>query len=362
MEQVSVSYGLGLDMSMEKFDACLKVSLSCGRIKIVARRKFANTAKGFAALDKWLRSKLKGNQGHLRIVMEVTGVYHESLLYFLHEEGYHVSVVLGRQSKAYFKSLGLDSKNDPSDAQGLAQMAIERKLPAWKPLSEKMLQIRQLLRHRAAMIEQRTMCKNQLHAKKHEHRPSKEVIKSLKKRIIQLDKVIQDMERKAKEIFKTDQDLNRRAKRIVDSLKGMGWLTMMILLAETDGFVLFLSRKQLASYAGYDIIENQSGKFSGKTRISKRGNARIRKAMYMPSMAHLRAKEGPLYQLYLRLLKKNGGIKKKAQVAVQRKLLCLVFTLWKKEQEYDPEFYLKNEGSSDLKSELHEIQERIPVP
>ena len=122
---------------------------------------------------------------------------------------------------------------------------------------------------------------------------------------------------------------------IVDSVKGLGVLTVLTTVAETNGFHDFCSSKQLISYSGYDIIENQSGKHIGKTRMSKKGNVHIRTNIYMASLSVIRHKIEPFYGLYIRLLKRNGGIKKKAMVAVQRKLLVLIYTLWKKNEAFD---------------------------
>jgi hypothetical protein len=59
----------------------------------------------------------------------------------------------------------------------------------------------------------------------------------------------------------------------------------------------------------------------------------------MPLIAVISSKKGFYYQLYIRLLQRNGGIKKKALVAVQRKLLALIYTLWKKNKAFDISYY-----------------------
>lgn len=358
MQKKYLRYAVGLDMSKDRFHACIMGLTPSESRKIIASRSFSNSSQGFRLFVKWIKSKCKESDTVLRMLMEVTGVYHESLLHFLHKQGYHVSLELGRRTKAYFKSLGQKTKTDRVDAKGLASMALDRKLKPWQPVSEQIYHIRQLIRHRDAMVDQRTSLKNQLHAQKYTHSGNKEVIGSLKRMIKKLDQEIQKAEQQAQELLEKDPQLMAKTKKITASLNGVAILTMIRIIAETDGFNLFTSRKQLTSYAGYDIVENQSGKVSGKTRISKKGNARIRKAMYMPTLAHLRAKKGPLYQLYLRLLQSNGGLRKKAQVAVQRKLLCLIFTLWKKDQQYDPQFINKHnqkESSSETNPELREI-------
>jgi len=102
---------------------------------------------------------------------------------------------------------------------------------------------------------------------------------------------------------------------------------------------LITSRKQLASYAGYDIIENSSGAVHRKTRISKQGNARIRSELYMAAVALIRSKKGPIYDLYFRIRQRNPKFYKIANVAVQRKLLLLVYTLFKKQERFDLQKY-----------------------
>ncbi len=159
-------------------------------------------------------------------------------------------------------------------------------------------------------------------------------------------------------MIKKDPEVWEKITRIVKSLPGVGLLSMLKVVVETNGFEAFRSAKQLTRYAGYDIIEKQSGAYKGKTKISKQGNARIRKTLYMPALAHIRCTEGPIKQLYLRVSQRTG-LTKKAQTAAQRKLLCLIFSLWKSDQAYNPNYQNRHqppkEGSPDQRPELHEI-------
>ena len=69
-------------------------------------------------------------------------------------------------------------------------------------------------------------------------------------------------------------------------IKGIGITTAATIIAETDGFILIKNRSQLISYAGYDVIENQSGSsINGKTKISKKGNKYIRRALHFPALS-----------------------------------------------------------------------------
>lgn len=68
----------------------------------------------------------------VRYVMESTGVYHESIAWFLVQKDLAVSVILPNKAKHYLKSIGNKSKNDKIDARGLAQMGLDRTADAAK--------------------------------------------------------------------------------------------------------------------------------------------------------------------------------------------------------------------------------------
>lgn len=123
--------------------------------------------------------------------------------------------------------------------------------------------------------------------------------------------------------------------RCLKSIPGIGEITIAVILAETLGFTHFSSYGQLMSFSGYDVVANESGKRIGKRSISKKGSPYIRHAMYMPANTIVRRKPPQLYRVYERLVKKHF-IKMKAHVAVQKKLLGYMYTLWKKKQLYDP--------------------------
>ena len=92
------------------------------------------------------------------------------------------------------------------------------------------------------------------------------------------------------------------------------------------------NQRQLISYAGYDVIENQSGKRAGKTRMSKQGNSHIRRVMFMPAFSAVQ--HNPEMKAFHGRLMEKGKFKMQAYVAVQKKLLVLMYTLWKKDEAY----------------------------
>ena len=130
------------------------------------------------------------------------------------------------------------------------------------------------------------------------------------------------------------------------SLSGIGFLTAVNVFAETNGFNLIRNKRQLTSYAGLDVKEKQSGtSVKGKPRISKKGNRHLRKAMHLPALSAIKH-DKRFKAIFIRLVSKHG-IKMKAVVAVQRKLLEMMYTLCKTGVPYDKN-YLNNEDQELL--------------
>ena len=132
----------------------------------------------------------------------------------------------------------------------------------------------------------------------------------------------------------------------IRSITGVGLLTTATVLAETNGFELIRNKRQLTSYAGFDVKEKQSGtSVRGKARISKRGNRYLRKAMHLPALAAIKHSDR-FKAIFVRLVSKHG-IKMKAAVAVQRKLLEMIYTIYKTKTLYN-EDYLKTNSEQTV--------------
>lgn len=333
-----LKYSVGVDVSSEDLVAGIGKLSSDLLSKINKPRKFGNTTKGFKALESWIKKQCPLSQAKLIIVMEATGVYHEKIAHYLYEKGYEIKVVLPTKAKRYLQSLGHRSKNDPIDSRGLTQMGLDQQhLVKWNPPSPIMSQLRALTRHRQRLQEQITVINNQLHAIESGFFDAVTVKKQLRAAIRFHQKQIQQLKSEIEKALKEHTLLEAKIERIVASIKGIGTLTMVTLIAETNGFQMFTSSQQLVKYAGYDVIENQSGKFKGKERISKKGNSRIRRILHMPALNMVTFGTGTFPSTYERIFQKSG-IKMKAYVAIQRKLLCLLFALWKKDKIFNPKY------------------------
>lgn len=326
---------LGIDVAQDELVVCLGRMYNDWTPELYATKTFANTAKGFATLVAWVE-KLTDNSLQVRYVMEATGVYHESFAYYLDEHELEVSIVMPNKISNYARSLSVKSVTDKTAAEAITMFGLERKLDQWHRPAGLYKKLRQLTRERSQLIDERTVLKNQLHAEHAEAQPSVQSIARMKKRIALLNKQEKEILADISSLIKTDAEMQQLV-LLICTIPGVGLLTAASVLGETNGFDLIRNKRQLTSYAGLDIKEKQSGtSVKGKPRISKKGNKYLRKAMYMPALSAIRHDER-FKAVYARLVSKHG-IKMKAAVAVQRKLLELIHTLYKTQKPYNKNF------------------------
>lgn len=342
----ALKYSTGFDCSKEEFVAAILLVNTDQQNVVKATRKFSNTNKGFIDCEYWINQHKKVDVPVV-ITMEATGNYHENLAFYFYQKGYYVSVVLPNKAKKYLQSLGLKSKNDTIDAKGLAQMGAEQRLLQWKPFSESFYELRALTRYCEQLSANRTQLMNQLSSMEYSMYQIEEVKNGLKELIALTEKQLDQIKERIEELVRKDEKISGRFNNIL-AIKGLGLLSLATVVAETNGFELFENERQLTSYAGYDVIENQSGKRTGKTKISKKGNSHIRRIMHMPALNVVRCKEERFVNIYERIMSRTT-VKMKAYVAIQRKLLCMIYILWKKNEAYDPN-YTGTTGNAEQKS------------
>jgi transposase len=326
---------VGIDVAQKELVVSLGRMYDDWTPELYASATFSNNKKGFAALIKWVK-KMTVNTVPVRFVMEATGVYHESLAYFLEEIGYEVSIVLPNKISNYFRTLDVKTITDKTAAEGIARFGLERKLEKWRKPKKVFKSLKQLTRERDQLMDQRTMAKNQLHAEQAEAFPNPDSMSRANARIRFFSKQITEIMKEIAALVKQDPQVNNSIEMIC-TIPGVGRLTAATVLAETNGFDLIRNKRQLTSYAGLDVKEKQSGtSIKGKPRISKRGNRHLRKSMHMPSLAAIRH-EPKFKAVFARLVAKHG-IKMKATVAVQRRLLEMIYTIHKSNTPYKKDY------------------------
>jgi transposase len=335
-----------LRISKDTFMVCIGFQKSDLSVQFPSIKKFDNTHSGFEKLQAWSKSFTK-TELPLSFTMEATGIYYETLAYYLFEQGFSVSVQLAKQVKHYALSLNVKTKTDESDAKVIAQMGLERKLKPWNPASNVMRGIKLLVREREDLIDENKAIKNQLHALVHGKNPPSNIIERLKKRIDFINQQLIEIEIEIKTTTESDPLLNQKIANVC-SIKGVSFITAIIIIAETNGFALTTSQRTLVSYAGYDVVKNQSGtSLNSKTKISKKGNKRIRKALYFPAVSA--SQHDPKHKAIYTRVHEKTTIKMKGVVAIQRRLLVLIYTLFKNNVPYDEHYQQAKQASNDPK-------------
>lgn len=325
---------VGIDISKDKFTACLYMydrasDAGCCTQSI----DFANTKSGFNQLVRWSRKEAVKSHP-LTYLMEPTGVYYERLVYHLHKIGQTVYVVLPNKARKFCEAEGIKTKTDAMDARCLALMGcVSRKLKPWSPPAPIYRELRQMTRFHADLCRIRTSVSNRMEALDHMESAEKSVRRNCEKLLDEIDRLMKNNGKTIMQKVAEDKELEQKVKRIATA-KGLGETTVVCIIAETQGFHLIENRKQLVGYSGLDVKAEQSGKEDPRHHISKKGNAHIRAALYMPALVAVRHNR-QIKEAYERICQKHPNEKMIGVTAAMRRLLLLIYTLWKNGEEYD---------------------------
>jgi len=329
-----LKYVVGIDIAKSSFVACLGQVDGNQQLLFGKETTFENTPSGFASLLSWV-TRQQAAAVPLWFVVEATGIYYEELVCFLADQQQLLSVLLPTKVKHFARSTELKSKTDQLDARLRCRLGLERALPAWQPPTPALRQLRALARERQVLTKQGAQLKARMHAYQHRYQPDSRTLARLAAQqqlvLAQLAALDQDLT----ELLAAEPELARKLAQLT-SIPGIGLTTAIIVVAETSGFALVENERQLASYAGVDVVQRQSGLSTHATRISKRGNTRLRTALYLPALSSLRPNPRQI-AFYTRLRTRHPS-GKPGVIAVMRKLLVLCYSLWKNDRAYDSDY------------------------
>lgn len=121
------------------------------------------------------------------------------------------------------------------------------------------------------------------------------------------------------------------------SIKGIGVVTLAACLGELGDPTRFDNPRQMSRMAGYNLVEDSSGKNKSGTKISKRGRKNLRSVLYQMALVMVATNE-EMKQLYhyLKTREKAPLRKMQALIVIGKKILTLIHTLAKKKESYDP--------------------------
>lgn len=315
---------LGIDISKLKFNVCLL--REGGKLK---HRVFPNNAAGFEQLQEWLT-----NLGVKRVhaCLEATGTYWEALARSLFEAGHRVSVVNPAAVKAFAQSRLSRTKTDKVDAELIARFTVAQVPPRWTPLAPEVQGLQALVRRLESLTEMRVMEENRLTS----GIAVEAVRQSVEKHLSYLNQEIKRTEELIRQHINNHPTLKQQSD-LLDSIPGIAETTAARLLAEMTDLTQYKSARQVAAYAGLVPCERQSGSsLRERARLSKIGNARLRKALYFPAITALRC--SPFFKAWARGLQERGKCKMTVICAVMRKLVHIAYGVLKNGKPFDPEW------------------------
>lgn len=313
---------LGIDIAKAKFDIFLLND------SFQMEAQFDNTKQGFARLKRWL---VRHRVRQVHACLEATGRYGEDLTHFLYGQGYQVSVVNPARIKKYADSQLRRNKTDKLDARIITDFCRTQEPALWSPPDPVRLELRELIRLRAALIKMRQQERNRLKSGV----KSTLVRDSLAEHIAFLESQIAETEHQITTLIRSDADLKHDFD-LLCSIPGINILTASVLLGEILDFSAFNNVRQLVAFAGLNPSHHQSGAFQGKSHLSKMGCPLIRQALYWPAISA--GRHNPLIQPLYQRIKDQGRPTLVAIGASMRKLLHLAYGVLKSGRPFDPSY------------------------
>jgi len=270
-----------------------------------------------------------------RVVMEATGNYgSRAFAQLAGTEKVRVMVVRPAAASHFAKATNQRAKTDAVDSVMLANFARSVDFVPTPVVSEALQQLRRLARHMGELIDRRGAVMNQRHAAKTGTDCSDVLLEALDDEEEMLNKLIDRLEAKIIEEITKLPDAYAAYQRITE-IQGIKRRTAARVLPELLCMPKHLSPRQCVAFAGLDPRPKNSGssRAGEHWHISKQGNSRLRRALYMAVLTAVRWFK-PLRAFYERL-RERGKLKMVALTASMRKLLTALWVIVAKGQKFD---------------------------
>lgn len=318
---------LGIDVSKKTLDACL-IRNDQKNIKA----KFNNTPQGHKKLENWLKGYAYSS---LHACVEATGIYDLALCEFLYNKGYKISRMNPLIIKRFGQTVMTRSKTDSNDSAIIAQYCSLHKPKQWKPDSEHIKKLKDLVQCLNCLIEDQTRIKCRFEKYTHTSLPSKKIwqdqLKSIKTKRTEVEK-------KIKKLIDSDSDMKEN-QTLLESIPGLGKRSSQLLLSQINNIDDYQNARQLAAHIGVTPCHRQSGtSLQGRSSISKMGSSQLRKALYFPAMTAMR--HNPILKQFADRLIATGKPMKLVIIATMRKLIHIIYGVLKRKTFFDEKFQI----------------------
>ena len=335
-----------ITIGMDLGDKTSRYCMLAGNGEVVEERSLATTKKGMTQVFGGLRG--------CRIAVEV-GTHSPWVSRLLKSLGHEVIVANARQVKLISSS---SRKDDRLDAQVLARLArVDPQL--LRPIrhrSEKAQQDLMKIRIRSALVEARTKLVNaargltkavgerlekcdadSLGVEQMEGLPAglQQTLKPLLEQVESLTKKIKESDRELEQIARTEYPETY----LLQQVSGVGTLIALTFVLTVDDRERFQKSRDVGCYVGLRPKRSESGESQPQLRITKEGDIYLRKMLVQGAHCILshRGPDTDVKRWGLKLAERGGkNAKKRAIVAVARKLAVLLHRLWVTGEVYEP--------------------------
>lgn len=296
-------------------------------------KKFLHSKQGIKSLHAWAQKRSGSHQLHF--CMEATGVYGISVASQLVAD-YEavVSIVNPARIAAFAKVQMKRCKTDKVDAEVIRAYANSQQPVVWQPAP-------QPLQHLAALVAQADAIKDSL-GQWHNRHHAQQFISDLPKVVTHtqrsiersLKRQLQNMETSITNLCAADPYLAQQV-ALLCTVPGIAHNTAVRLLAHGKQWLTDTTAKALVAHAGLAPHHHQSGSsIRGKGRVDKRGNAKLRKTLYMPALVAVY--HNPILKRFYQRLISKGKNKKLALVAAMKKLLLIIRAILITQKPFNP--------------------------
>jgi len=278
--------------------------------------------------------------------------------------GHEVLVANPRKLESLSKS---DKKTDENDAEFLARKGrvdVEA-LHAIQHCSPEVQVDRELIQARALLVRNRVSvvnhvrsvvkvhgyrlksCSTECFVKKgwpqipEELRPA---LESMFEVLRMVSGQIDELEKKIAALTKSRYPV---ARMLSDRFPGIGVLTATSFVLRLEDPKRFSSSRQVGAYLGLVPRKQQSGEYDPQLHITKAGDKELRRLLVLAANYILGrfCKDCDLRRFGERVARGGGkNDRKRAKVAVARKLAVLMHLMWKRGEVYDPQYQTKLSG------------------
>jgi transposase len=293
----------GIDMASTDF---LSFNLEAGR------------SRCFNKKQDILRYLKKLPEGAI-LALESTGGYGKLLADLAVERGFTVYMLQPLWIKRFRESDSGLNKTDAIDAEVIAeyvrwQLTRPRKckLHPYKPLPEFEAKLQKLARVREGLVGKAASVRLQLLGLGDSLESVQATLSGLRKRVAEVDAEIEQM-------LDSAQDA-----KVLETIPGVKAVTISTLPCLRT--IPFKNKYALDSYVGLDLVANESGKRTGRRKLSKQGDKRARHALYMAALSATRSHAWKAY--YEQLLFEKKLKKVQALVALSRKILHTIYGVY----------------------------------